>query len=86
MGVLPLQFKNGETRQTLGLVGTETFDLTGLSAGITPGMNVNLTIHRADGTSHQTALLCRIDTLDEVDYYLSGGILNYVLGNLAGAA
>jgi len=86
MAVLPLQFKNVENRQTLGLVGTETYDLTGLSGGITPGMDVTLTIHRADGSSHQTGLLCRIDTLDEVDYYLSGGILNYVLGNLAGAA
>ncbi len=86
MGVLPLQFKDGETRQSLGLVGTETFDLIGLAGGITPGMDVTLRIHRADGSSHETTLLCRIDTLDEVDYYLAGGILQFVLGNLRAAA
>jgi len=85
MGVLPLQFKNGETRQSLGLVGTETFDLVGLSDGIKPGMDVTLKIHRADGSTAETTLLCRIDTLDEVDYYLAGGILQFVLNNLRAA-
>jgi len=85
MGVLPLQFKNGETRQSLGLDGTETFDLVGLADGIKPGMDVILKIHRADGSSAETALLCRIDTLDEVDYYLAGGILQFVLNNLRAA-
>jgi len=85
MGVLPLQFKNGETRQSLGLNGTETFDLVGLSEGIKPGMDVTLRIHRADGSTAETALLCRIDTLDEVDYYLAGGILQFVLTNLRAA-
>jgi aconitate hydratase len=82
MGVLPLQFKDGETRQTLKLDGSEIFDLTGVAGGITPGMDVTLHIHRADGTSQETTLLCRIDTVDEVDYYLAGGILQYVLSNL----
>ncbi|MBO6949113.1 MAG: aconitate hydratase AcnA [Rhodospirillales bacterium] len=86
MGVLPLQFKDGVTRETLKLDGTETFDLTGIKDGITPRMDVTLTVHRADGSSEEVSLLCRIDTLDEVDYYLAGGILQYVLTNLSKAA
>ncbi|MDD9878961.1 MAG: aconitate hydratase AcnA, partial [Magnetovibrio sp.] len=82
MGVMPLQFKDGVTRQSLGLDGSETFDLTGISGGITPRMDVTLTINRADGSKDETTLLCRIDTLDEVDYYLAGGILQFVLTNL----
>jgi len=82
MGVLPLQFKDGVTRETLKLDGTETFDLTGIKDGIKPGMDVTLTVHREDGSSENVTLLCRIDTLDEVDYYLAGGILQYVLINL----
>ena len=79
MGLMPLQFKDGQTRKTLKLDGTETWDITGLEDGITQGMDVNATITRADGTSEDLTLLCRIDTLDEVDYYLHGGILHYVL-------
>ncbi len=86
MGVLPLQFKDGVTRETLKLDGTETFDLTGIADGIKPGMDVKLTVHRDDGSSEDVSLLCRIDTLDEVDYYLAGGILQYVLVNLNKAA
>jgi aconitate hydratase len=86
MGVLPLQFKNGETRQSLGLDGSETFDLTGIAGGIKPGMDVTLRINRQDGSTHETALLCRIDTLDEVEYYLAGGILQFVMSNLNAAA
>ena len=82
MGVLPLQFEKGASRKTLKLDGTETFDLTGLSGGITPGMKVRAIIRRADGSSDEIDLLCRIDTLDEVDYYRHGGILPYVLENL----
>jgi aconitate hydratase len=83
MGVLPLQFPKGVTRQTLKLDGTETYDITGLEGGITPRMTLALTIHRTDGSSEDVPVLCRIDTLDEVDYYLSGGILQYVLKRLA---
>ncbi len=86
MGILPLEFMNGETRKTLELNGTETFDFRGLEEDISPGMNVTLTVNRSDGSSHHTKLLCRIDTLDEVDYYLAGGILQFVLGNLNAAA
>jgi len=82
MGVLPLQFKDDVTRQTLKLDGSETFDLTGLEGGIKPGMDVNLQITRSDGRAESTTLKCRIDTLDEVDYYLNGGILHYVLRNM----
>ena len=67
MGVLPLQFQPGTTRATLQLDATDTFDLTGLSGGIQPGMTVTLTVHRADGTTTAVPLLCRIDTLDEVE-------------------
>jgi len=83
MGVLPLQFASGVTRQTLNLDGTETYDVVGLDAGIKPRMTLTLRIHRQDGTTDETPVLCRIDTLDEVDYYLSGGILQYVLKRLA---
>ena len=79
MGVMPLQFKDGQTRKTLKLDGTETWDITGLEDGITQGMDVKATITRADGSTEDLTLLCRIDTLDEVDYYLHGGILHYVL-------
>ncbi len=83
MGVLPLQFPSGVTRETLNLDGTETYDVTGLEGGITPRMELTLTIHRADGSTDETPVLCRIDTLDEVDYFLAGGILQYVLKRLA---
>jgi aconitate hydratase len=82
MGVLPLQFVDGVHRGGLHLDGSETFDLTGLSGGIQPGMTVNLVIHRAEGDTTKVPLLCRIDTLDEVEYFRHGGILPYVLRQL----
>ncbi|MGB6016514.1 MAG: aconitate hydratase AcnA [Nodosilinea sp.] len=82
MGVLPLQFTNDTHRGVLHLDGSETFDLTGLSGGIQPGMTVNLVIHRAEGDTTTVPLLCRIDTLDEVEYFRHGGILPYVLRQL----
>jgi len=83
MGVLPLVFKDGMSRKSLKLDGTETFDLKGLAAGIKPRMDVPCTIKRADGSVEEIQLTCRIDTLDEVDYYRHGGILHYVLRQLA---
>jgi aconitate hydratase len=83
MGVLPLQFKDGQTRKSLNLDGTEVFDITGIADGIKPAMDVACKITRADGSSEDVTLLCRIDTEDEVDYYRNGGILHYVLRNLA---
>ncbi|MFC4346481.1 aconitate hydratase AcnA [Kordiimonas lipolytica] len=83
MGVLPLQFKEGDGRESLGLVGTEVFDVTGIEGTIEPRQDVAVTIHYADGTTKEITALCRIDTEDEVDYYKHGGILHYVLRRLA---
>ncbi|WP_284944251.1 aconitate hydratase AcnA [Acidisoma cladoniae] len=85
MGVLPLTFKDGMDRKTLGITGDETLDILGLET-LSPRMDVTLVIHRADGTTDQVALLCRVDTLDEVAYYQHGGILHYVLREMAKAA
>ena len=83
MGVLPLQFKEGESAQTLKLDGTESFDLIGLESGaIKPRQDVTLRITRADGTTEETTLTLRIDTPIEVEYYRGGGILQYVLRQL----
>lgn len=79
MGILPLEFKDGVTRKTLQLQGNETIDLIGLTDDIKPRMNVKAVIHRADGKKEEVNLLCRIDTLNEVEYYRNGGILQYVL-------
>ncbi|MFO1190114.1 MAG: aconitate hydratase AcnA [Alphaproteobacteria bacterium] len=86
MGVLPLQFPAGVDRKTLKLDGSETFDIVGFAGGIKPRMEVVCRIHRANGKSDDVTLLCRIDTADEVDYYRHGGILAYVLRNLAKSA
>ena len=82
MGVLPLQFIGGATRQSVGLTGDERLDILGAEAGIKPRMELACVIHRADGTSETVKLLCRIDTLDEVEYFRHGGILQYVLRNM----
>lgn len=83
MGVLPLVFKDGVTRESLNLTGDEAFDITGLENGISPRQAVTLTITREDGTIQEVELMSRIDTLDEVEYYKHGGILHYVLRDLA---
>ena len=83
MGVLALQFKEGENAQSYNLDGSETFDLLGLETGdVRPRQNVTLTIKRADGTIEEAHLTLRIDTPIEVEYYKSGGILPYVLRQL----
>jgi len=84
MGVLPLLFPEGVTRQTLGLDGSELIDLEGVAGGVTPGMNITCRITRADGSSESLDLLCRIDTAEEAEYFRHGGILHYVLRGLAG--
>jgi aconitate hydratase len=84
MGVLPCQFREGTTAKSLGIDGSETFDLAGLEAGIRPRGEVRLTIRRADGSSQEVPLLARIDTPIEVDYYRNGGILPFVLRQLVG--
>ena len=84
MGILPLQFTDGDTGDTLGLVGTELFDLIGLSGdGLQPRKEIECAVTSADGTRREIPLLCRIDTADELEYYRHGGILQYVLRNLA---
>jgi aconitate hydratase len=85
MGVLPLLFKEGVTRHTLGLKGDETVDIVGLEQ-LHPRMDLLARIHRADGSAEEVQLLCRVDTLDEVNYYRHGGILQYVLRGMAKAA
>lgn len=81
MGVMPLQFKGDDSVQSLGIKGDEQFDLLGLEA-IRPQQNVTLVIRNPDGSRREIELLCRIDTAIEVDYYLHGGILPYVLREL----
>ncbi len=85
MGVLPLQFLGTDSVATLALRGDEEFDIFGLEYGITPQQEVRLALRRADGTRQEVALLLRIDTPIEVDYYRHDGILPYVLRELLGA-
>jgi aconitate hydratase len=85
MGVLPLQFAAGADRKSLKLEGTETFDITGLAKGLSPRMDLALVVRRADGRTESVPVRCRIDTVDEVEYYKAGGILPFVLGRLAAA-
>ena len=82
MGVLPLQFREGVTAQSLKLDGSEVIDITGLEKGITPMQDVTMTVHRKDGKTDTVPLKLRIDTPIEVDYYTHGGILPYVLRQL----
>lgn len=79
MGVLPLQFKEGVTAQTLKLDGTETYDVVGLTAAVKPQQDLTLRITRKDGSVQDVVVTCRIDTPIEIDYYQHGGILPYVL-------
>ena len=85
MGVLPLQFEEGTNAQTLGLDGSETFDVTGIAAGLRPRQKVTLRIRRKDGISQDVSVMVRIDTPIEVDYYVHGGILPFVLRQLIAA-
>ena len=85
MGVLPLTFKEGTDRKTLGLTGEELIDVVGLH-DIKPRMDLTLVIHRPNGKVDQVPVTCRIDTIDEVAYYQHGGILQYVLREMAKAA
>ncbi|WP_046490412.1 aconitate hydratase AcnA [Pseudomonas veronii] len=83
MGVLPLQFKLDQNRKALKLTGKEKIDILGLSdAQLVPRMNLTLVITREDGSSEKIDVLCRIDTLNEVEYFKAGGILHYVLRQL----
>ena len=85
MGVLPLQFKGSDSAETLGIKGDEQFDLLGLSGQLKPQQDVSLVITRKDGSKKEVKVLLRIDTPIEVDYYLHGGILPFVLRELLAA-
>jgi len=82
MGVLPLQFRDGESAASLGLDGTETFAISGV-AGIEPRQDVTVEVAREDGSVGSFIARCRIDTYNELEYFRSGGILHYVLRRLA---
>ncbi|QNO28767.1 aconitate hydratase AcnA [Sphingopyxis sp. OPL5] len=82
MGVLPLQFLEGQSRETLGLTGDDTFTITGV-ADLKPRQTVTVNVTRPDGSTFAFDTLCRIDTANEVEYYMNGGILHYVLRKLA---
>ncbi len=82
MGVLPLQFKDGESRTSLGLDGDCTFTITGV-ADLKPRQDVTVNVTRGDGSQFSFTALCRIDTANEVEYFMNGGILHYVLRKLA---
>lgn len=82
MGILPLEFKNDDTRKTLELKGDEVIDILGITDSIKPRQTLKAVIHRADGKKVEVSLLCRIDTLNEVEYYKNGGILQYVLRSM----
>ncbi|PIZ04535.1 MAG: aconitate hydratase AcnA [Gammaproteobacteria bacterium CG_4_10_14_0_8_um_filter_38_16] len=82
MGVLPLEFTNGTTRKTLHLNGSEMIHISGIDNGLKSGAKLKLTITRADGQAETIEVLCRIDTQNELNYYLNGGILQYVLRSL----
>jgi aconitate hydratase len=86
MGVLPLQFKEGTTAQTLKLDGAETYAIVGLNASIKPQQDLTLCITRKDGVAQDVPVKCRIDTPIEIDYYQHGGILPYVLRQLVSKA
>jgi len=82
MGVMPLQFKPGESLESLGLTGKETFDIVGISEGISPGQDVQVQAVKEDGTRVAFDSTLRIDNQVEVDYYKQGGVLHTVLRRL----
>jgi len=82
MGVLPLQFVDGQTRQSLNLTGHEVISIRGLLDGIQPHQILEVDVKRPNGVASHFNVLCRIDTLNEVEYFKAGGILHYVLRNL----
>ena len=84
MGVLPLEFTNGDTRQSLGLTGFETYDIVGLDAGVKPRAKLTVRATPPTGRRRSSRSLARIDTPEEMNYYKNGGILPYVLRQLVG--
>ncbi|UQA61470.1 aconitate hydratase AcnA [Polyangium aurulentum] len=83
MGVLPLEFQAGEDAQTLGLDGRETYEIGGIAGGVTPFKKLTVRATKDDGTKKEFTVTARIDTPNEADYYLHGGILQFVLRQMA---
>lgn len=86
MGVLPLQFKEETSAESLGWDGSESFDILGIAGGLRPQQEITVRVRRAEGTLQEVNVLCRIDTPIEVEYYRHGGILPYVLRQLLAKA
>src|SRR5262249_48165958 len=90
MGILPLQFKSGESAQSLGLTGEEVFDIDGLpeaiASGFSGGRELTVRARRPDGGTKELRATVRIDTPQEIQYYVHGGILTYVLRQLVAGA
>ena len=82
MGIMPLQFKDGVTRKTLKLDGSELISITGLNDDMKPSADINVTVQRSDGSKEEVTVQSRIDTANEIEYYRNGGILQYVLRNM----
>ncbi len=83
MGVIPFEFTGDEDRKTLGITGEESISITGLEGDLKPLSDVPATITYADGSVKEITLKCRIDTQIEIEYVENGGVLHYVLRNLA---
>ena len=83
MGILPLEYAAGADRESLGLTGEETYDITGIAGGVQPRATVTVKATAADGAVKTFDALVRIDTPDEAEYYRHGGILTFVLRQLA---
>jgi aconitate hydratase len=86
MGVIPFEFTGGDTRKSLGLKGDETVSIRGLSGALKPRQMITAEIGYGDGSKKSIQILCRIDTEIEIEYVEHGGVLHYVLRNLAGVA
>lgn len=86
MGVLPLMFMNGQSRQSLKLKGDEVVTIEGVAENLIPRKELKATIVRADGKKEEITVLCRIDTTEELEYYRHGGILQYVMRQIMGTA
>jgi aconitate hydratase len=82
MGILPLQFKPGESRESLGLTGRETYDILGLTGELTPRQELTVRVHREDGSTAQFQAIARLDSTVDIGYYRNGGILQTVLRRL----
>jgi len=82
VGILPLQFINGQTRKSLNLIGNETISIKGIANGLAPRANLEVLIERVGEGKETLKVLCRIDTQNELEYYKNGGILHYVLRRL----